>query len=143
MWKDHSIPTHSGYQHVIELYSLHILNALTLGIHVEKASTTHKVIDSEPAGISCSWACMPSSSVVLHWNPSKVDCLDPFSPSWCRIWPNSSYAFNHCPHIPQWWHSMQPHHIMYGHAVEHSPSLSYQPMFGKHFIVKAIMYIHI
>jgi hypothetical protein len=66
--KDHSIPTHSGYQHVIELYSLHILNAPTLGIHIEKASTTHKVIDPEPAGISCSWAWMPSSSVVLHWH---------------------------------------------------------------------------
>jgi hypothetical protein len=45
---------HSGYQHVNELYSLHILNAPTLGIHVKKASTIHKVIDSEPAGISCS-----------------------------------------------------------------------------------------
>jgi hypothetical protein len=94
---------------------------------------------------SCSWACLCSSSVVLHWHMHlehrKVDSLDPppplFAAAFGQIVPLASTIA--CD-IPQFWHSVQAHDILYGHAVEHFSSFYYRSTFGKHFI-EAIMHI--
>jgi hypothetical protein len=75
-------------------------------------------------------------------NTSKLDSLGPppfFAAAFRQIVPLASTIA--CD-IPQFWHSVQPHHILYGHALEHSLSFYYRSRFGKHSI-EAIMHIHI
>jgi hypothetical protein len=95
---------------------------------------------------SCSWVCMCSSSVVLHWHMHlehqqswQFGSSPLFAAAFDQMVPLASTIA--CD-IPQFWHSVQAHDILYGHAVEHSPSFYNRSTFGKHFM-EAIMQIHI